>query len=81
MKKNKQTANNAHFDEQKALIINDILMVMKHKKIKRKHLCADTGVSISFLSDVFNMKKNPSYDTLLRIAKAVGSNLRIIPNH
>ena len=53
-------------------------MIMKHKKIKRRVLCSEIGISYTFLSDVLNMKKNPSYDTLILIAKGVGANVRII---
>ena len=78
MKKNKLTDLIPILESSKVQIINDLVMIMKHKKIKRRVLCSEIGISYTFLSDVLNMKKNPSYDTLILIAKGVGANVRII---
>lgn len=78
MKKNKHTDLIPILESSKVQIINDLVMIMKHKKIKRRALCSEIGISYTFLSDVLNLKKNPSYDTLILIAKGIGANVRII---
>lgn len=81
MKKNKQSDILEYIEEDKVRIINDLSMIIKQKKIKRNNVCKDIGISYTFFSEIFNMKKNPSYDTLLLISKAVGAKVRIIVEH
>lgn len=43
----------------------------KERKLKLKDLSARTGITVSFLSDMENNKKQPSLETLQKIADAL----------
>jgi transcriptional regulator with XRE-family HTH domain len=49
-----------------------IRQMRKHLKLTQEGVCAKTGISKSFLSDVENGKRNISTSNLLDIARALG---------
>ena len=81
MKKIQPVVKIDSIEEAKLLIINDIKMIIKQKKIKRKVLCKDIKISNTYLSGVFTQKKNPSYDTLIKIVDGIGAKLRVVIEH
>lgn len=51
--------------------------IRKENKLTLKELSIKTGVSISFISDIENKRRNPSIDTLKILAKALGVSVSI----
>ena len=42
------------------------------KKLKLKEIALETGLSVSYLSDIMNERSNPSVDTLIRLSDFMG---------
>ncbi len=58
-------------DCQKTLSLN-IDRILKLKKMKKQDLAIDAGISVSFISDITNLKANPSINNIQKIADALG---------
>lgn len=42
------------------------------KKLKLKDIAMETGLSVSYISDIMNERSNPSVDTLIRLSDFMG---------
>ena len=42
------------------------------KKLKLKDIAKETGLSVSYISDIINERSNPSVDTLIRLSDYMG---------
>ncbi|MEG2342465.1 MAG: helix-turn-helix domain-containing protein [Bacilli bacterium] len=49
----------------------------KENKLTLKELSAKSGVSVSFISDIENMRRKPSIDTLETLSKALGVSINV----
>ena len=56
---------------QEILSLN-IELILKAKEMKKQDLAIKSGISVSFISDITNLKANPSINNIQKIADALG---------
>lgn len=79
---NQQLQNKDFKDEYEALepkfqIIREVLRSRREKNLTQKDLSQLTGIAQGDISRIENGKANPSISTLVRIANALGKELKI----
>lgn len=76
---NTKPISNKPDNEDYLLILGqNIASLRKKKKISQITLSLDSGIARSFLADLERGKANPSVSTLLKIAKALGVEVRTL---
>ncbi len=63
--------------ESEYYLIESIIHSRKEKNITQKELSVLTGISQAYLSRIENGTANPSFNTLLKIAKVLGKKLQV----
>lgn len=58
-------------------ISNTLRNLRKENNLTLKELSAKSGISISFISDIENGRRNPSIDTLTTLAKALNTSVNV----
>lgn len=53
------------------MLAENIEKILKSKKMKKQDLALKTGISVSFISDITNLKANPSVQNLSKIAEVL----------
>lgn len=65
-------------DNYKITLAENIEKILKTKKMRKQDLAAKTGISVSFVSDITNMKANPSIQNLSKIAEVLSVPLPLL---
>lgn len=60
------------------MLAENIEKLLKEKKMRKQDLAEETGISVSFISDITNMKANPSIQNLSKIADALSVPLPLL---
>ena len=74
----KPISNKPDNEDYLLLLGQNIASLRKKKKISQITLSLDSGIARSFLADLERGKANPSVSTLIRIAKALGVEVRTL---
>lgn len=74
----KPISNKPDNEDYLLLLGQNIASLRKKKKISQITLSLDSGIARSFLADLERGKANPSVSTLLKIAKALGVEVRTL---
>lgn len=74
----KPISNKLDNEDYLLLLGQNIASLRKKKKISQITLSLDSGIARSFLADLERGKANPSVSTLLKIAKALGVEVRTL---
>ena len=74
----KPISNKPDNEDYLLLLGQNIASLRKKKKISQITLSIDSGIARSFLADLERGKANPSVSTLLKIAKALGVEVRTL---
>lgn len=65
-------------DNYKIMLAENIEKLLKSKKMKKQDLASKTGISVSFISDITNLKANPSIQNLAKIAEVLSVPLPLL---
>lgn len=74
----KPISNKPDNEDYLLLLGQNIASLRKKKKISQITLSLDSGIARSFLADLERGKANPSVSTLIKIAKALGVEVRTL---
>ena len=74
----KPISNKPDNEDYLLLLGQNIASLRKKKKISQITLSIDSGIARSFLADLERGKANPSVSTLIKIAKALGVEVRTL---
>lgn len=74
----KPISNKPDNEDYLLLLGQNIASLRKKKKISQITLSLDSGIARSFLADLERGKANPSVSTLMKIAKALGVEVRTL---
>ena len=74
----KPISNKPDNEDYLLLLGQNIASLRKKKKISQITLSLDSGIARSFLADLERGKANPSVSTLMKIAKALGVEIRTL---
>lgn len=78
MKKKKIFYSDEEVEKLKTAVIEQLIFLMKVKKIRKKHISPTVGLSEAFLSKVTNMKISPSLESLVKIADVSGCKIIVV---
>lgn len=62
----------------KTILADNIERILKARNMKKQDLAADSGISVSFISDITNLKANPSVQNITKIARALAVPLPLL---
>ena len=74
----KPISNKPDSEDYLLLLGQNIASLRKKKKISQITLSLDSGIARSFLADLERGKANPSVSTLIKIARALGVEVRTL---
>ena len=74
----KPISNKPDNEDYLLLLGQNIASLRKKRKISQITLSLDSGIARSFLADLERGKANPSVSTLIKIAKALGVEIRTL---
>ena len=74
----KPISNKPDNEDYLLLLGQNIALLRKKRKISQITLSLDSGIARSFLADLERGKANPSVSTLIKIAKALGVEIRTL---